>query len=230
LVLNRSNKKEFLIFKILPSKNNLLNRTDLNISPSVKAMVSQYYQNQSRLHTKMKSNLTISSEKQGRATHETLAEISENEIVNEPVNDRQDEANTEADEKEEDQEEKRSEDKGDDDDVIVSRKNSATTMNSQLGDDSLSNYIKSSFNKGPQFYSENRCNSAFERVKEGFGENAEGSNNIRKHKTNSDIYPIMTKNHLMNQFHDKELYINELSSFQVEYKKYVLRKLNNFFL
>lgn len=174
-------------------------------------MVSQYYQNQNRLQSKItKSSLVISSGK--RTKQDALIETNETENSDEVEANGNEEA-IKAEEGMDNPTEERAKDK-DDEDVIVSRKDSATSM---ISDESLSNYMKPSFIKGPQFYSEDHCNSAYETIKQ----NVVGAANaagvityLRKPRTNSDIYPIVNRNPLMNQAHDKKLNMNELTLFQ----------------
>lgn len=99
-----------------------------------------------------------------------------------------------------------------------SRRNSVNSLESLCSksiDEPLSNYIQP--DKGPEFYSQRRSRSVM--ANENFGMDQNNENSLTTYKTNSDVYPALSKNALMNQSHDHYLELKELTIFEKDYQK-----------
>ncbi len=155
------------------------------VSPSVKAILSQYYKNQNASNSKFtKSSLVIKSSSKVEDACGEVGKIS----------------------------------KGD---VKASRKNSIISIESkstEVFDEPLSNYVRP--DKGSQFYSANRSRTA--------PLDSELSIAVGDYKTNSDIYPVIEKNQLMNQSHDQYHEMKELKAFEREYQKPIWQSKSSF--
>ncbi len=94
-------------------------------------------------------------------------------------------------------------------DLNANRKSSIDSKNTKIFDEPISNYIRP--DKGPQFYSTNRSRTAPLEDRLDIGEGG--------YKTNSDIYPVIGKNQLMNQSHDLCHEMRELKLFEGNYNR-----------
>lgn len=185
----------FIFLKIFLSKKKpLINRNDGTvISPSVKAMLNQYYHTENRLKSKLtKSNLIISS----------------NHKIEDKIIDEHPEI----------------EEKNDDSDAEITRRSSLVSVESIstqkiFEDEPLTNYLRPP--KGPEFYSANRSRTALA-ANTTIAEDADIS--VSNYKTSSDIYPVSSKNPLMNQSHDQSQEMKELKAFEKDYQRLAFRQ------
>lgn len=79
--------------------------------------------------------------------------------------------------------------------------------------------------KGPEFYSANRSRTALA-ANTTIAEDADIS--VSNYKTSSDIYPVSSKNPLMNQSHDQSQEMKELKAFEKDYQRPIWQSKSSF--